>query len=88
MICFYKFDKSHSKLVNREGIKRVQTPQCFYSEDIINAYKQKYTNLFTDDSSVFQSNGGELICVDGEEKNLKITTEDDLIFAMHFIKNN
>tara|TARA_B100000902_G_scaffold400057_1_gene475320 strand:- start:12583 stop:13239 length:657 start_codon:yes stop_codon:yes gene_type:complete len=81
-----KFDKNHSKIVNREGIKRVQTPQCFYSEDIIHAYKQKYTNLFTDDSSVFQSDGGELICIDGEEKNLKITNKDDLIFAINFIK--
>ena len=40
-----------------------------------------FSLLFTDDASVLESNGGKIITIIGEEKNLKITTEEDLMRA-------
>ena len=70
-----------SKHLNRNNLYKVQTPQCFFSADIKEAYTQKFSDIFTDDASVFESNGGKIITVFGEERNLKITTEKDLKIA-------
>ena len=73
------FDKTKS--IKRESLYIVQTPQCFLSNEIKNAYKKTYKLCFTDDASVFEKNNGKILCVDGEEKNIKITTKDDLKIA-------
>ena len=70
--------------VDRSNLFKVQTPQCFLSADIKDAYTQEFSKLFTDDASVFESNGGKIKTVLGEEKNLKITTEEDLLVAELF----
>ena len=59
----------------------MQTPQCFFASTIKDAYKQNFSLFFTDDSSVLESNGGKINTILGEEKNLKITTEEDLRVA-------
>tara|TARA_B100000927_G_C16474278_1_gene472787 strand:+ start:553 stop:1206 length:654 start_codon:yes stop_codon:yes gene_type:complete len=73
------FDKT--KNIKRENLYIVQTPQCFLSNEVKNAYKTTYKLCFTDDASVFEKNNGKILCVDGEEKNIKITTKDDLKIA-------
>jgi 2-C-methyl-D-erythritol 4-phosphate cytidylyltransferase len=65
---------------------KVQTPQCFLSTDIKEAYTQSFSDTFTDDASVFESNGGRITTLLGEEKNLKITTKEDLKIAELFIQ--
>jgi 2-C-methyl-D-erythritol 4-phosphate cytidylyltransferase len=60
---------------------KIQTPQSFLSADIKNAYTQEFSELFTDDASVFEANGGEIKTILGDEKNLKITTQEDLNIA-------
>ena len=72
--------------IDREKIYQVQTPQCFFSSDIKNAYKKKYSRYFTDDASVLESNGGKITSVLGERKNLKITTIEDLKIATVFMQ--
>ena len=67
--------------VDRTDLYNVQTPQCFLSGDIKSAYTQEYSEKFTDDASVFESNGGNIKTIIGEEKNLKITTKEDLKIA-------
>tara|TARA_B100000214_G_scaffold120246_1_gene85074 strand:+ start:8740 stop:9393 length:654 start_codon:yes stop_codon:yes gene_type:complete len=76
----------NSKSVNRENLFVVQTPQCFLIDDIKTAYKQEFEKSFTDDASVFENAGGKILCVLGEEKNLKITTKDDLKIASFFMQ--
>ena len=76
-----KVDVKRSTHVDRTSLYRVQTPQCFLSADIKNAYTQEYSQKFTDDASVLESNGGKIVTILGEEKNLKITTEEDLKIA-------
>ena len=55
-------------------------------DDIKTAYDQEFEKSFTDDASVFENNGGKILCVVGEEKNLKITTKLDLKIASFFMQ--
>ena len=76
-----KMEGENSVHINRSSLFKVQTPQCFLSTDIKEAYTQEFSDTFTDDAAVFEANGGEIITLLGEEKNLKITTQEDLKIA-------
>ena len=76
-----KFDKKNSSYFDRESIVSVQTPQCFFSNEIIAAYSMVSTDKFTDDASVFEVNNGRITMLSGEERNIKITTKEDLLIA-------
>ena len=76
-----KVEGENSVHVDRSNLFKVQTPQCFLSADIQKAYTQDFSDTFTDDASVFEANGGKINTLLGEEKNLKITTEEDLKIA-------
>ena len=76
-----KLYKTYSKHIDRKNLYQVQTPQFFICSDIKDAYKQKFSEHFTDDASVLESNGGKIATTVGEIKNLKITTEQDLKLA-------
>jgi len=76
-----KVEGENSAHVDRSNLYKVQTPQCFLSADIKKAYTQDFSDTFTDDASVFEANGGKINTLLGEEKNLKITTEEDLNIA-------
>ena len=76
-----KVEGCKSKAVSRSSLYKVQTPQCFFASTLKDAYKQNFSLFFTDDASVLESNGGKIITIIGEEKNLKITTEEDLRLA-------
>ena len=76
-----KVEGENSVHVDRSNLFVVQTPQCFLSTDIQKAYTQDFSNTFTDDASVFEANGGKINTLLGEEKNLKITTQEDLNIA-------
>ena len=74
-----KVEGYKSKAVSRSNLYKVQTPQCFFASTLKDAYKQNFSLFFTDDASVLESNGGKIITIIGEEKNLKITTKEDLV---------
>ena len=76
----------NSIFINRDDLYQVQTPQCFISSDIKDAYNQEFTKKFTDDAVVFEANGGKISTILGEEKNLKITTIEDLKIANIFMQ--
>ena len=76
-----KIEDDKSKVTSRSNLYKVQTPQCFFSSTIKDAYNQKFSLFFTDDASVLESNGGKIFTVLGEEKNLKITNKEDLSIA-------
>ena len=76
-----KVEGYKSKAVSRSNLYKVQTPQCFFASTLKDAYKQNFSLFFTDDASVLESTGGKIITIIGEEKNLKITTEEDLMLA-------
>jgi len=76
-----KVEGENSTHLDRSNLYKVQTPQCFLIKDIKEAYTQDFSNTFTDDASVFEANGGKINTLLGEEKNLKITTQEDLNIA-------
>ena len=76
-----KVEGYKSKAVSRSNLYKVQTPQCFFASTLKDAYKQNFSLFFTDDASVLESNGGKIITIIGEERNLKITTKEDLVLA-------
>ena len=64
--------------VNRDAYKLVQTPQTFISDDIKAAYNCNFNQLFTDDASVYENQGGTINMIEGNRENIKITTPIDL----------
>ncbi len=76
-----KIDAKGSKAVKRNDYFSVQTPQFFPLHLLKEAYNQNYSIDFTDDASVFEANGNTIICVDGNDENLKITRPIDLKIA-------
>jgi len=74
--------------VNRSDYFLVQTPQTFRLSEIKTAYENApELNTFTDDASVIEAIGAEIHLVQGDYKNIKITTPEDLLFAEALLKN-
>ena len=64
-------DRSHAYII--------QTPQAFYKEILIDAYKKidKQIN-YTDDASIVEKCGYNVKVIDGDVNNIKVTYIDDL----------
>ncbi len=77
--------KGGSVYVDRSSLKRVQTPQVFRSDRIIQAYQQPYLSTFTDDASVYETAFGAPALVEGNRENIKITTPTDMQLAQLLI---
>lgn len=67
--------------VPRSDYRLVQTPQAFDIQLLKRAYRQEYTEAFTDDASVVESLGHAIKLVEGNRENIKITTPWDLVVA-------
>ncbi len=76
-----QFEGEHNFAVNRSNYKIIQTPQCFESTTILEAFKQDYKVEFTDDATVIESNGSSVFLTHGNVENIKITTPRDLLLA-------
>jgi 2-C-methyl-D-erythritol 4-phosphate cytidylyltransferase len=73
--------------LNRSEYYLVQTPQTFKVDIIKNAYHSASNiNNFTDDASVLEASGVQIELVQGDYKNIKITTPEDLLFADAMLK--
>lgn len=70
-----------SRIVNRETLRAVQTPQVFRSDILRKAYETEYRPEFTDDASVVEISGVEITICEGDRENIKITSPEDLIIA-------
>jgi 2-C-methyl-D-erythritol 4-phosphate cytidylyltransferase len=76
-----------NKALNRKEYVLVHTPQCFRAEWLIKAYKQAYSDEFTDDASVVEKSGEKIFLSESNEENIKITTPNDLKIAALFINS-
>ena len=74
-------DGNASKAVDRTKFKVVQTPQCFKKNFLLEAYKQPYSPLFTDDASVVEKVGHTITLTEGNKENIKITYPQDISIA-------
>lgn len=80
------------EVVNNKNISRdrnnyriVQTPQVFDINLLKKAYNLDSDSDFTDDASVVEAYGNKIFLIQGEENNLKITTQIDMIIASELL---
>ncbi|HAT4094441.1 TPA: 2-C-methyl-D-erythritol 4-phosphate cytidylyltransferase [Clostridium perfringens] len=73
---------------NRSSLVAVQTPQCF-KYNLIKKGHDKVKNekiQVTDDTMIVELLGEKVYLFEGDYKNIKVTTPEDLILAEHFVK--
>ncbi|KAB2329194.1 2-C-methyl-D-erythritol 4-phosphate cytidylyltransferase [Cytobacillus depressus] len=72
-----------TETVERTSLWAVQTPQAFRFAILLDAYKQAEADDFlgTDDASLVERIGKNVIIVEGRYDNIKLTTPEDLYFA-------
>lgn len=74
------------KTPDRALLWSVQTPQGFAYNEILEGYKELGDGkLLTDDAAIMESLGYKVHVVEGDYSNIKITTEEDMIFAKALI---
>jgi 2-C-methyl-D-erythritol 4-phosphate cytidylyltransferase / 2-C-methyl-D-erythritol 2,4-cyclodiphosphate synthase len=78
-------DGTVNETVDRTGLWRVQTPQGFHFDAILAAHRAAAGRALTDDAAVAEIAGMAPAIVMGDERNLKITTSDDLAAAEKLI---
>lgn len=81
-----RVESNDSRIIPREEIYQIQTPQIFPSDILIKAYKEEFRNEFTDDASVVERTGVKINLVEGDYSNFKITYPEDLLFAEALLK--
>ncbi len=67
--------------VDRENLYSVQTPQGVNVPKYLEAISRFPDDVVTDDASLMEHAGYTVKVVDGNRKNIKITTPDDISFA-------
>lgn len=67
-----------AETVSRVGLWRAQTPQGFRYLEILEAHRRFSGLELTDDAAVAEKAGLGVALVEGDEDNVKVTTEEDL----------
>ena len=83
---YRRVDGSESYIVPRSELRIVQTPQTFSAELLRRAYEQPFSDKFTDDASVVEALGAKITLVEGERRNIKLTTPEDMLIAERLLE--
>lgn len=75
-----------SKPINRATLRSIQTPQTFRSDILIPAFEQEYADSFTDEATVAEAAGHTVNLVEGDKRNIKLTTPEDMEWAEMLLK--
>jgi 2-C-methyl-D-erythritol 4-phosphate cytidylyltransferase len=70
-----------NKLLDRDDVMLIQTPQTFHSKILLPAFTIDYKEKFTDEANVVEAFGIKINLIEGEETNIKITKPIDLLVA-------
>jgi 2-C-methyl-D-erythritol 4-phosphate cytidylyltransferase len=75
--------------IKRENIKNVQLPQKFLKSELKKAHEAAILNSlqYTEDSTLFVDHGFDFHILNGNSKNIKVTTPEDIFIAEHLIKH-
>ncbi len=74
--------------VDRTKLRRALTPQAFHYDILRRALAESVLDDgVTDECSLVEKLGIEIAFVEGDPRNIKITTPDDLVFVGSIIKN-
>ena len=77
-----KIDGKRNQALDREKIVQIQTPQVFKINQIIECLDKSENENFTDEASLLEKFGFSINLVEGEERNIKITTKNDLNYIL------
>ncbi len=77
--------ENYPEAVDRNLVKIVQTPQTFLSNILLPAFQQNYQEAFSDEATVVEAFGKKIFLIEGEKKNIKVTTPIDLIVAQNLL---
>lgn len=69
------------RTIPRDDLVAVQTPQGFSYTQILAAHEDKNDESFTDDAALIEALGGSIVWVDGDLRNMKLTTSHDWVQA-------
>lgn len=83
---YRRVDGTESYIVPRSELRIVQTPQTFSAELLRRAYEQPFSESFTDDASVVEALGTKITLVEGERRNIKLTTPEDMVIAERLLE--
>jgi 2-C-methyl-D-erythritol 4-phosphate cytidylyltransferase len=80
-------DRSVLRTLQRGGLRRALTPQCFRYELLREAYQRADVTdpSLTDESALVERLGHTVSIVEGSVRNIKITTLEDLAIAEAFL---
>lgn len=79
-------ENEKNRAVDRNTVKLIQTPQTFDLNLLKKAFMTDEKPFFTDDASVVEYFGQEIFLVDGDYRNIKITTPEDILIGETFLK--
>jgi 2-C-methyl-D-erythritol 4-phosphate cytidylyltransferase len=82
-----KIDADTSYNVSRSEYRLMQTPQTFKSDLVKEAFLNYSGDMATDDATIVEKSGHNIVLVEGEYSNLKITTPEDLVIAQALLGN-
>ena len=73
------------RTIDRSKLYNTQTPQGFKTELIKDAHEKLKGQSFTDDASMLEELNVPVFIIEGDYKNIKITTKSDLDFAKLYV---
>ena len=87
------------KMVNRKNLNiestpdrdllwEAQTPQGFHKDVLVKAHAKKCKDEATDDAMLVERMGGKVKMVMGSYRNIKVTTQEDIILAQQLLGSN
>lgn len=75
--------------IDRDTLRRALTPQAFRFEVLERALASREPDdSITDECSLVESLGFEVVCIDGDPRNIKITRAEDFKIAELFLTEN
>ncbi len=74
------------RMLDRNMVRMVQTPQTFLSPLLLHAFAQQEEEGFTDEASVVEHSGEKVHLIEGEYTNVKITRPQDMAIAEEILR--
>jgi 2-C-methyl-D-erythritol 4-phosphate cytidylyltransferase len=83
------FDGYVHETVERSSLWAVQTPQAFHVSLVLEAHERASLERYigTDDASLVERIGKQVKIIEGDYRNIKLTTPDDLLFAQAILSS-
>ena len=73
------------KTIDRSKLYNTQTPQAFEYNLIKTAHEKLQNKNFTDDAGMIEALGFDVYIVEGDYRNIKVTTKSDIALASNYL---